>query len=232
VKSAEEYFKRIRVAKADAPHAPIGHDVHQERNAKASPPLRALLAVEKQQYTNRRAELVAAGVELQKTADDVVVRLKQLKAELERVSLVDKLTHTPLLRPPLSERLSPLPMEQRQLDVLVALEKYSLSAPIEKATSLQNAVTEQQAHAAAVHNTSLAPFTDAENKLAALTAAIDARHPQVAQEYAVLAAQRLELALACSFGFWATIGLLIGWSHFQQSQTVDSHTPHSPAKHG
>jgi hypothetical protein len=210
-------------AKVVATHGPAGHDAHNADD-EASAPLRELLAVEKQQYTNRRAELVAAGLELQKTADNVMARLKQLKGELERVPLVDKLTHTPLPRP---ERLLPLPIEQRQIDLLVALEKYSLSAPIESATNLQKAIAEQQARAAAVRDAALAPFTEAETKLTALTAAIDARHPQVAQEYSVLAAQRLELALACSFGFWATIGLLIGWSHFQQSQAVDSHKPHS-----
>lgn len=41
-------------------------------------------------------------------------------------------------------------------------------------------------------------------------ASVDREYARAFDEYKTFAAQRLELALACSFGFWTTVGLLIG----------------------
>jgi hypothetical protein len=50
-----------------------------------------------------------------------------------------------------------------------------------------------------------------------LSAKVAGRYWSVFEEYSRLAAQRLELSLAASFGFWATIGLLICWSEYERT---------------
>ena len=65
-------------------------------------------------------------------------------------------------------------------------------------------------------------FDNVAQRLDTLKKSVDHTYAPAFDEYKRLAAQRLELALACSFSFWTTIGLLICWSEFLRAGA--SHT--------
>lgn len=166
------------------------------------------------QLASARSTLLAAQKELNRPILEVA---STLPIE-QRISLPSR----PAIDPLLPSTPSPLAVEMLRR----GLARSSVEGHLATVTKLDIQANARREEVQQVIDQNVRDFTQAEKDLKTATDELARQYWTAFDEYALLAAQRLELALVASFGFWATVGLLIGWSeYYRERDRKDEHPP-------